>query len=255
MVISNSTGCGSTSVHNPSPVRLLPEYQELNSSKDIDTHHIEESTRQQASSDQWFEARKDKLTASNFGKVLKRKAIPSEKFLSSIFSGKKSLSAPALEYGKRNEKNAKAKYLEEYTSRHFHDCGLVINKEFSFLGATPDGKICDNGNSGIAEIKCPYTARDYTIKEAVDKLNKFCLQVDQTTKLITLKKDHEYYAQVQGQLMITGCDFCDFIVYTKKDFHVSRIVPDIPFIESMLKKLAEFFKKYAKPFLDKTYKE
>ena len=93
----------------------------------------------------------------------------------------------------------------------------------------------------IVEIKCPYTARDYTIKEALDKLDNFCLQMDSTTRLLCLKKDHEYYAQVQGQLMVTGCDSCDFVVYTKKDIHANRLLPDIKFMESMLTNLADFF--------------
>ena len=251
MKMTDSKGCGHTSVHNPSPVKLPPEYQELNSPEDIDVHQTEQNTRDQDNSDEWFEARKCRLTASNFGKVLKRKATPSEKFLSNLFCGKKSISAPSLDYGKRNESNAKAKYLETYPARHFHKCGLVINKEFCFLGATPDGIVCDDKRSGIAEVKCPYTARDYTVREASAKINNFCLEFDQTTQLLGLKKDHEYYAQVQGQLMITGTDFCDFIVYTKNDIHVNRILPDIPFMNLMLCKLAEFFKTYAKPFLDK----
>ena len=70
----------------------------------------------------------------------------------------------AIEYGKRHECNAKVKYLKTYPSRHFHECGLIINSEFEFLGATPDGKLCDG--SGIVEIKCPYSARNMTISEA-----------------------------------------------------------------------------------------
>lgn len=255
-VAPDSQGCGNMSVHNTSPVHLLAEHKELNKDySNVDPHLTEVSTREQANSDQWFEARKSRLTASNFGSVLKRKAMPSDKFLGSIFCGNKSLSAPSLDYRKRNEKNAKAKYLEKYPSRNFHQCGFVINKELSFFRGTPDGKICDDGKSSIVEIKCPYTARDYTIKEALDKLDNFCLQMDSTTRLLCLKKDHEYYAQVQGKLMITGCDFCDFVVYTKKDIHVNRLFPDITFMESMLTNLANFLKKNGKLFLNKQKKK
>lgn len=73
--------------------------------------------------------------------------------------------------------------------------------------------------------------------------------MDPTTQLLYVKKDHEYYAQVQGQLMITGCDFCDFVFYTKKDIHVNRLLPDITFIESMLTNLADFLKKICKTIL------
>lgn len=75
--------------------------------------------------------------------------------------------------------------------------------------------------------------------------------MDSTTQLLCIKKDHEYYAQVQGQPMITGCDFHDFVFYTKKDIHVNRLLPDVTFMESTLTNLADFFKKYAKPFSDK----
>ena len=105
--LSSSKWCGDTSVHKPSPVKLPPKYQELNSSTDIDVHQIEHSTREQANSQEWFNSRKCRLTASNFDKVLKRKAIPSKKFLNSIFGGKKCFSAPSLNYGKRNEGNVK----------------------------------------------------------------------------------------------------------------------------------------------------
>ena len=41
-----------------------------------------------------------------------------------------------------------------------------------------------------------------------------------------LKRDHEYYAQVQGQMGITGSKWCDFIVYTSKGLYVERIAFD-----------------------------
>lgn len=45
---------------------------------------------------------------------------------------------------------------------------------------------------------------------------------------VQLKTGH--YAQVQGQLMITGAEFCEFIVYTQCDMAVERITPDISFM-------------------------
>lgn len=68
---------------------------------------------------------------------------------------------------------------------------------------------------------------------------------------ITLKKNHAQYAQIQGQLMITGCAFCDFVVFTQKDIFVEKIQPDLPFMTTMLEKLCVFFKTYAKPVFAK----
>jgi len=46
----------------------------------------------------------------------------------------------------------------------------------------------------------------------------FCFSVD-GTGTYSLKQTHDYYYQVVGQLALSGAKFCDFIVWTKVDFH------------------------------------
>lgn len=227
---------------------LNPEFSFLNANYHVpNPSAIEDQTKEQSGSALWFDVRRTRLTSSRFSEVLKRKSLPNDKFLNRLFSTNQ-ISAPSLDYGRHNEKRAKEKYLKSFQSRHIHACGFVVNNEFSFLGASPDGKVCDNGQTGIIEIKCPYTARAMTISEAVMSINDFCLTNDENNKHI-LKLDHPYYIQVQGQLMVTGCTFCDFVVYTSKDIFVQRITPDIHFMSNLLEKLASFFKEYALPFL------
>lgn len=246
--VAESIGCGNMSVLNMSPVHLPHEFTILNNDyADFDNQALELNTRQQSHCKEWFEARQYRLTSSNFGRVLKRKSAPSDKFLTSIFNSKQ-ISAAPLDYGKRHEKSAKAKYLIEYKDRHFHECGLVVNKNFMFLGASPDGILCDNGQSGIVEIKCPYTARNMKLIQASEEIRDFYLENDGGQ--LKLRKDHEYYAQIQGQLMITGCDFSEFIVFTQCDLHTERIIPDIVFMNDMLNTLASFFRDFAKPFIE-----
>ena len=36
--------------------------------------------------------------------------------------------------------------------------------------------------------------------------------------------------QVQAQLFCTGLPYCDFVVFTARDFHVERIKPDTRFV-------------------------
>ena len=123
-----------------------------------------------------------------------------------------------------------------------------MNNDFSFNGATPDAKLCDNGESGIVEIKCPYSARNYTISEACDKIKDFYLEKD-ATGAITLNKKHSYYAQIQGQLLVTGYKFCEFVVFTQNDLFVERITPDLPFMTNLLRQLAVFYRDFALPYL------
>ena len=130
---------------------------------------------------------------------------------------------------------------------HVHDCGLVVNPAYSFLAATPDGKVCDGGHTGILEIKCPYSARNMTVAEAADKIPNFYMTTSENS--IKLRETHQYFYQVQGQLMITGAPFCDFVIYTSKDIHIERILPDTEVWKAMLNKLTLFYKKHMIPFL------
>ena len=41
-----------------------------------------------------------------------------------------------------------------------------------------------------------------------------------------LKKQHSYYWQVQGQLLITGMEWRDFVVFAEEDMVVQRIYKD-----------------------------
>ena len=169
-----------------------------------------------------------------------------ETFLKNVF-GTTTIASASLDYGRRNEGNAKAKYLQKFSGRHFHECGLLINNAFPFLAATPDGKICHNGKTGIIEIKCPYAARQMTITDACERVKDFCLSKE--NDLIRLKEHHSYYAQVQGQLMISGVQFCEFIVFTQRDLYVERVIPDIAFMQMLILKLATFFQVHGFPFV------
>ena len=197
---------------------------------------IEESTRDQANSARWFEERKTRITASNFHKIVKRKMAVTEKFVDSIINPK-SFNSKAVSYGKKSETKAREVYVTT-SGHHVHDCGLVVNPLFPFIGASPDAKICDNSLTGIMEIKCPYSQRDSTINEAVSGAD-FCLENTENGK--KLRQNHDYYIQVQGQLLVTGAPFCDFVVYTKKDIHIQRIVPNQEFIQNVLNKLSDFY--------------
>ena len=80
-----------------------------------------------------------------------------------------------------------------------------------------------------------------TIAEAVQQLKhkNFCLEV--TSNGYQLRTSHEYWYQVQGQLLVTGAPFCLFIVYTNKNLWSSVIQPDQYTMTSMLPKLARFY--------------
>ena len=65
----------------------------------------------------------------------------------------------------------------------------------SFLGASPDGVIETTTSFKIIEIKCPYSYRDLTVKEACAKKGFYCTLDDDK---VHFKLDHLYYYQIQG---------------------------------------------------------
>ncbi len=95
------------------------------------------------------------MTASNFGKIIKRKKV-TEKFIQ-FTCYPKPFTAKATSYGTANEPRAKQLYQEGYPNRHAHDAGLMLQPELHFLGATPDAIISDeSGKTGLLEMKCPF---------------------------------------------------------------------------------------------------
>ena len=158
----------------------------------------------------------------------------------------KSVTSKQLEHGKKFESVA----LREYEKYMFNKstpvkvlpCGLVVSKGCPILGATPDARVVDFGCTdyfGIAEVKCPYTKHHVTPLDACTDEKFFMKQTgDRECKL---KEDHPYYAQVQGQMAVTGAKWCDFIVYTSKGIYVQRIPFDPVFWAGLEQKLLSYY--------------
>jgi len=90
--------------------------------------------------------------------------------------------------------------------------GLVVSLEAPYLGASPDAKVLDAGCSdpfGLSEVKCPETKFLVTPLDACSDSNFFLENIDGQPKL---KRNHKYYAQVQGLMGVTGAQWCDFVV-------------------------------------------
>ena len=106
---------------------------------------------------------------------------------------------------------AKAFYLEIFKKNHKdRECGLFFHETKKFQGALPDLLVeCSCCGKGILEVKCP-----------------FCIANDIPNDEVNLKRKHSYYAQVQGQLGVTKREWCHFLVYTKKGYHLEPIQLD-----------------------------
>ena len=118
----------------------------------------------------------------------------------------------------------------------FRSCGLYIDSEDQFLGASPDGIVsCDCCQDRLVEIKCPST--DLAAYPHLDKDGK-------------LKTKDPYYGQVQGQMMVTGSrQSWFFVFYEEHEGHLELIEIDETFVSLLRNNLRKLFHLYMAPQL------
>lgn len=127
---------------------------------------IEESTLGQSLSDRWYDEIKKRITSSHFGSVINRRPTVYPKSLLQKLMQTKRFNSNACTWGKENEKYAIQKY-QEITGNSVTECGFIVNPQFPWLGASPDGVIpVNDGSRKIVEVKCTFSKRDMSIKDA-----------------------------------------------------------------------------------------
>ncbi|CAG9760190.1 unnamed protein product [Ceutorhynchus assimilis] len=109
--------------------------------------------------------------------------------------------------------------------------------------ASPDGLIDDDG---IIEVKCPKTCSNKTPREGIEsKVIKFATIENDSIKL---KRNDNYFFQIQGQLHISNRKYCYFIIWTPLKMEFEKIYTDDEFwAEKVNLQLRTFFFKCLLP--------
>lgn len=211
---------------------------------------IARDTTGQSKSPLWFSVRRYRITASHFGEIMHRKSSTAPDKLVLRLLQPKQFSSVATEWGIRNEAVAIEQYQKHQQSRgHIgltvSPVGFFISSSHPFLGATPDGAVFDPSSPeepyGFLEVKCPYSQRERTPNEACNSPG-FCCTYDPTRNQVSLRKNHSYYCQVQGQMGIGERPWCDFIIFTNQGISVERIKFNSNFWHNeLLPKLVDFY--------------
>ena len=113
-----------------------------------------------------------------------------------------------MKYGHLHEAHARNAYTKYILDKHkdatVTKTGFHIDQTHNWIGASPDGIVNDpnsiNDPYGLLEVKCPASAESTSLEELCGKSN-FFLKYDDGK--FHLKKSHDYYCQIQGQLHVT----------------------------------------------------
>ena len=138
--------------------------------------------------DEWFEARKTRLTASDLYDAIKGGNVSiklAKKKANIVIDNINYNSIPALKWGTMFEPMATRCYSQQMNDINIHDFGLICDVNNKHFGASPDGI---NELGIMLEIKCPYSRKimDGVIPE-------------------------KYKTQIQGQLAVCNLKECDYI--------------------------------------------
>ena len=176
--------------------------------------------------------RRKRLTASRIGSIAKMKRTTKrsskvQQILYSTFRGN-----AATRYGIQMEDVARQQYIthqqqQGHSGLKTEKTGLIVSVENPWLAASPYDRVLDtlaNPPCGLAEYKNPFSVKDLTLSEACKTVPSFCLEKIEDT--YRLKRQHDYYHQVQCQLHCDNKQWCDFVVKTNQDLHVECIHRD-----------------------------
>ncbi|XP_065914471.1 uncharacterized protein [Dysidea avara] len=202
---------------------------------------IELATRTQRLSSDWYSQRQGRITASLFHDVFtfKEKNSP-DSLIKRLLCNVDITHILAIKWGVEKEDTARREYIAKMSSLHQgFRCtltGLVVNPQYPFLGASPDALVeCSCcGGQGIVEIKCPFSGKGTHPSQLHRLKNSFLNETG-------LRQNHKHYTQVQGQLVVSCKQYCDFVVWTPKGILIERMEVNSNFTESLIKKLTKFY--------------
>jgi putative phage-type endonuclease len=199
------------------------------------TEHLEQR------SEEWLQARVGKVTASGFKHVIDRtkagkRSADGQKYLwQQVIERLTGQPAPvartvAMQWGTDQEPAALQAYVEAHIL-HVEAVGFVQHPTLA-VGCSPDGLVTErspatgSASDGLIEIKCPYNSANHL-----------------ETWLSGMPEEH--MAQVQGQMWLTGRQWCDFVSFDPRmppdlQLYVQRIPRNPEYIATLEREIVGF---------------
>lgn len=183
-----------------------------------------QETRTQSSSNVWFELRYGRITASKIYDAAHTKKFDGT-FVNTIIGAHKIVQTKAMKRGLDLEAGV-LHVLENKIKKKIQPSGLLLNKNFPELGASPDGTV----ENCVVEVKCPSSKKSF---------DRYIL----SNGSISTK----YNAQIQTQMFFANVKkglFCvaDPNFELNKNVTILHIDYDEAFVTDILGKARKFWK-------------
>jgi putative phage-type endonuclease len=186
----------------------------------------------QQRTEEWFQARLGKVTASKISDVIARTktgySASRANYMAQLIverltnQKQESYTNSAMEWGTQQEPFARAEY-EAMLMLFVEETGFVDHPFIPMAGASPDGLVSDDG---LVEIKCPNTATHIET-------------------ILSKKIDQKYINQMQWQMACTNRLWTDFVSYDPRlpktlQLFVMRVLRDNEYILSLEAEVHKF---------------
>jgi len=180
-------------------------------------------------SQEWFDARKGRVTGSMVGAILgldpnctreeaMRRMVRAYHGAPSEFVGN-----IATQWGVTHEDEAR-EALERHMNIRVKPASFVVHQKHNWIGASPDGYI---DKYSVVEIKCPFGIRN-----------------DENPAFKTIEQQPHYYAQMQIQMFVTDRHYSHFWQWTPHGNVLQVITYDLLWVYENLPKLEAFYQEF-----------
>ena len=227
---------------------------------DRDIKIIEEITRDQALSDEWFEQRKGCISGSKVARILsymKNGRANADLIVKEImqYNTNRELSSkvPALAWGTKYESKALSMYVKDMSKCHkgveLIRPGLLVHPDAPYIRVSPDAVIsCECHGRFLVEVKCPISHKNNNIQEEATKGELGYIQTVDNTFSVKKGESRGYHEQITLQQAISGEKKAVLLVWSKKSYLAVSMDFDIKYWEeTMYPSVKSFFKDHIVP--------
>lgn len=190
----------------------------------------------------WLNMRKELINSEYFSKIVNARGRKSyTNILAKLMYEHNEFAKTAdLRHQRLFEVDALNCFSLVYPKHSLQSCGIFIDKEYSFLGASP---LLLYGPDSIVVVKCPRKEYNKTFDDAIGpKSLKFWKKVRGN---VSVNVNHEWFIEIQGDLHITGRKLAHLVIWLKTEFKIVKVKRVDSFWETKLKdKLCFFFNEW-----------